>query len=355
MPTIAHIDGSVADFLGSASGKVWRDALEVSQVNNRAFAVIGVEDIHHLGCFALEKTKLGEGREFTAEEVASGAKVCIIHEWVAQNSGLQIGDTITLNFYQTDYAIPYQTTIVQNKGWIRPSASYYYTTTPFAETAEYTIIGFWQGDVWPDEESNYYAFSANTVFVPRPSVQTAMEERNSIPFVTAIMENGMIRPFHDLAKRSGYAGLLKYIDQGYSDIAGNFHNYEALGQQIMAVGVALYCILLLLFLVLYPTTQRKTVRTMEGLGCGYFRRWWHVLVYSMFVMVVASVLGAFAGHLLWDRVVQMLQATAESSVALTLEPNVLPKVALAQLILALVLNMFVASLVALPRGLSARR
>lgn len=355
IPTIAPLDGSAEDFLASAEGEKWRAAIEQAQVNNHAFAVVGVDEMHQVASFALGKTQIGEGREFTAEEIASGAKVCIVHEWVSNNAGLQIGDTITLSFYHTDYGLPYQMTAAQDKGLLRPAASLYFGTTPFVETAEYTIVGFWQGNIWPDADENYYNFSANTVFVPNASVQTPMEQCSSIAFVSAVLENGMINQFHDLAKRSGYAGRFKYCDQDYSEIAANFHNYESLAGQIVVIGAALYVILLLLFLLLYPAAQRKTVRTMESLGCTYGKRFGHVLLSAMTIMVTASVLGCLMGSQLWDRVVAALQATAETSITLQLEPGVLAVVAAAQLVLALLLSILVALFTAVPRGLSARR
>ncbi len=376
MPMIAPLRGSVEDFLASQAGADWQAALEQTQVNNHAFSVIGVDDMHQLPVFALGKTQIGEGREFTAEEVEQGAKVCIIHELVAQQSGLLIGDTITLNLYATDYGHPYQPMNVHElillktyeaggkayqpagigeKGLLRPAASLYLSTMPFAETVEYTIVGFWQGAAWPDMNQDYYQFSANTVFVPYASVQSSMEHPSGIPYVTVVLENGMIHQFHDLAKRSGYAGRFKYYDQGYAQIAVNFHNYEALAQQIMAVGIVIYVILLLLFLLLYPATQRKTVWTMQSLGCKFRKRFVHVLLHSMVIMVVASLLGGLAGYLLWDQLVAALQTTAESTIALQLESGVLVTVAAAQLLLGLVLSAVVAVVIALPRGISARR
>lgn len=376
LPLIAPLQGSAEDFLASPEGAKWQAALDQTEINNHAFSVVGIREMHHLGAFSLDKATIGEGREFTSEEVETGAKVCLVHEWVADQAGLQIGDTISLSFYASDYGTPYLTTRVQElllqktydalgqphaptaareKGLLRPAAGLYSSVTPFTETAEYTIVGFWQGNVWPDASDNYYNFSANTVFVPATSVQTAMEQHSSIPFISVVLENGTIQQFHDLVKRAGYAGRFKYMDQGYSDIAANFHNYETLGKQIMAVGVALYAILLLLFLVLYPSTQRKTVYTMESMGCHYGQRFGHVLLSSMFVMTLASMLGCLIGSALWDRVVAALQTTAETSIALQLEPGVLAMVAVAQLILALVLNILVALFIAAPRGLSARR
>ena len=376
VPTIAPLSGSAEEFLASQEGKQWQQALEQAQVNNRAFAVLGVDDMQQLPAFALGKSQIGEGREFTAEEVETGAKVCLIHEWVAEHAGVQIGDTITLSFYATDNGTPYQPASMQQlllqdahaaigesytptpaweKGLLRPSAGLYSSTTPFMETAEYTVVGFWQGAVWPDADKEYYTFCANTVFVPQTSVQSPMEQHSSLPFVTVVLENGTIPQFHDLVKRAGYAGRFKYNDQGYADIAVNFHNYETLGQQIMTIGVLLYVILLLLFLLLYPATQKKTVWTMQSLGCHYGKRFAHVLLYAMTILVTASVLGGLIGSLLWDRVVAALQARTESTIALQLEPNVLGMVAAAQLLLGFVLSAIVAAFSAIPKGISARR
>lgn len=355
IPTIARLDGDVEAFLASETGAAWQSALEQAQVNGHGFCVVGVYDMHQLASFALEKAQIGEGREFTADEVASGAKVCMIHELVAQQSGLQIGDTITLSYYTTDYGVPYQSDRMQGQGLLRPSAGMYFSTTPFTETAEYTIVGFWKGDAWPDADKDYYNFSANTVFVPYPSVQTSMEQYNSIPFVAVELENGKVNEFHDLAKRSGYAGRFKYSDQGYSQIAVNFHDYESLAMQSMVVGIVIYVILLLLFLLLYPASQGKTVWTMESLGCNYRKRFGHVLLSAVCVMAMATAVGILIGTLLWDWVVAAMQATTESSVTLQMESGTLIKVAGAQLVLGFVLSALVALWVAMPRGISKRR
>lgn len=383
IPTIAKLEGSVEDFLASAEGQTWKQALERDEINNHAFTVIGVEDVDHLAAFSLKKCQMGDGREFTAEEVETGARVCIIHELTAKNAGLSLGDTITLSFYKTDPGLPYSSNytrqvdydfgfylgdiymtdhglIIQGldqvpDGLLRPAAAMYYDTTPILETAEYTIVGFWQGDAWPDPNDNPYNFDANTVFVPESSVQTEMERSDCVPFVTAVLENGKLREFYDLAKRAGFGGRFKFNDQNYSQIAANFHNYEALSDQVLMVGVLIYVVLLLLFSALYPATMRKNVRTMQSCGCGFGRRFAHVLLSSMGLVVPASVLGGLIGIQLWDEMVTALQTTAECAVALQIQPGTLPLVSAAQLGAALVLNMGIAFFVAAPRGLSARR
>lgn len=354
IPTIARLDGTVEDFLNSEDGAPWKTALEQSAVNNQAFNIIGVDKMDYLADFSLQRSRISEGRDFTAEELESGSRVCIIHDSLAKENGIHLGDTITANLYSADYGLPYQQL---GKRTLNPSTPFYFSTTPFEETAEYTVVGIWHGEkVWPDVAYvSEYAFSPNTIFVPKSSVQASMEECDSIVFNTLMIQNAKIEEFHELAMNSGYAGRFKYNDQNYSTIAANFHNYDSLARQMLIVGTVLYAVLLLLFLLLYPGAQKRTVLSMQSFGAGFFRRFGHVMVSSLGIVIPSSLLGGWIGGQLWGRLVTALQSSAESTVALQIEPGTLWAVALLQLIFAVVLTIFVALAVAAPRGMSARR
>lgn len=182
-----------------------------------------------------------------------------------------------------------------------------------------------------------------------------MEHTNSIALVSAALENGMIAQFNELVKQGGYAGRFKYFEQGYSEIATNFHNYLELARQILSVGLVLYLILLSLFLLLYPGAQRSVTNMMQSIGAGYLRRFGYVLSSSMSIVLPASLLGGLLGMRLWDTIVALIQATAESNVALQFSPDTLIKVAMVQLGLVLMLNALVAIFVAAPKSMSSRR
>lgn len=356
IPTIARLEGSLEDFLASAEGTQWQKALDRTAINNQAFAVIGVEKLGYLMDFARGNTRIVAGRDFTAEELETGARVCILQESLAAANGLEIGDTITTNFYHTDMALPYQEGGSGTLAALNPSASFYFDTTEFEETAEYTIVGFFRGErTWPDVAKNEYAFSPNTIFVPKSSVQMEMEYSNSILFTTPVIHNGKLEEFRELVIRAGYEDHFVYYDQGYSEIAANFHNYGAQAEQVLTVGAAIYTVLLLLFLLLYPGTQRKAVRTMESLGAPYFRRLAHVLTSSMAIILPAAILGGILGTLLWDRVAQALQTSAQTAVPLEIQPWAMAAVAAGQLLLALVLSILISIPIAAHKKLSGRR
>lgn len=353
IPTIARLDGTVEDFLNSEAGELWQAALERSAVNHQSFLVMGVDKMDYLADFSLQRSQIVEGRPFSDEELEAGTRVCIIHDTLAEANGITLGDTITLNLYESDNGLPYQ----QDKGVLNPAASFYFDTTPITETAEYTVVGIWHGQrLWPDvAEVSEYAFSPNTIFVPKSSVQTPMQYSNSIIYNTIVLQNAKLEEFHELAMNSGYAGRFKYNDQGYSVIAANFHNYDALAQQMLSVGVVVYVVLLMLFLFFYPCAQRKTVMLMQSFGAGFFRRFWFVCICSLGIVIPGSVLGGFFGNVLWDYVVMALQTSAESAVALQIQPGVLTQLALTQMLLAVIATVIVSVFVAVPRGMSSRR
>lgn len=349
IPTIAKLSGSVEDFLSSEDGAAWLTALEYDAVNHQSFLTLGVDKLSYLTNFANGKSRVVAGRDFTAEELASGARVCIIQENLAAANGLKIGDTITANFYHTDYGLPYQ---VISDNVLTPSATFYFGDD-FAEMAEYTIVGFWRDlDLWPDVAFNEYAFTPNTIFVPQTSVQTAMEHSNSILFTTPIIQNGKLEDFKILVNQAGFAGRFISFDQGYATIAKNFHNYEELGKRVLLAGAAIYVILLGLYLLLYPGMQKKTVRTMESLGMPFGKRFEYVMVVSLVIFVPATVIGVLLGTILWDKVVAALQASAEAATALQLPLSALVIVGIAQFVLALVLNAILALVIAAPRRMS---
>ncbi len=356
IPTITQVDGSAEDFLKTDEGALWSAALERDAINNSAFAVIGVEKLGYMADFARQDAQVVAGRDFTGEETAGGARVCVIHEALAAANGLQIGDTITANFYQMDPALPYQLNRNQKRGLLNPSASFYFDTTPYTETAEYTIVGFYRtNELWCDVSENEYGFSPNTIFVPVASVQTPMEYSNSVLFTTPVIHNGQLDAFLELAGAAGYAERFVYHDQGYSRLAGNFHNYEALAEQVLVVGIAVYVVIALLFLLLYPRSQGKAVKVMESLGAPIGKRFCHVMLSTAAIMIPATVLGGWLGNLLWQSVVSALTESVGTTVSLQIGAGTLLLIAAAQFALATLLSAIVAACVAMPKGLSARR
>lgn len=355
IPSIAPLEGSVEAFLESEAGAAWQAALARNEINNHAFAVIGVDSLTTLADFSLQKTRIVSGREFTEEELAAGARVCILPEELAVANGLGVGDTVALSLYAHDPGLPYQQVELAGED-VNPAAAFWFETVPFTETETYTVIGLSRSEeTWPQVEEDPYAFSANTLLVPKTSVKTEMEYRTGIPYLTLVLENESLEQFHQLAMRSGYAGRFRYNDQGYSAIAKNFYNYQKLAVRVRIVGILVYGILLGLFLLLYPGGQRRNVRLMESLGLGRGRRFVSVLLLTLTLALTGSVLGGLLGCLLWGGVADSLREFTGAALTLQIDPALLWTVALTQLPLAAAGSLLGAFLASAPGGMSNRR
>ena len=357
-PSIVKLEGSAEEFLNSEAGAEWKAALERDAVNQHAFPVLGVDDLGYVAQFAREEAQIIEGRDFTEEELESGARVCIISQELATANGLTVGDTIHPNFFNADENLPYNALLSKNKGIINPSSGFYFSTTPLLGEMEYTIIGIYRSNepwAYVTAAENHYAFTPNTIFVPKASVSADMQYSEFLQFKTVVLHNGRMDDFAAMMNRAGYAGAYLLSDQGYSIIAGNFSDYEAQSRQVMQICVAAYAIISLLYLLLYPGSHRKTMRLMQNLGVPGRQRRAHVFISSVVLLIPAAVIGAAAGFTFWEKINDKLKLSAGLLVDVQLEGKVLVIVALAQLVAMAALSALIAAFQARTRKLGKGR
>ena len=128
-----------------------------------------------------------------------------------------------------------------------------------------------------------------------------------------------------------------------------------MAEKVLKVGAALYAVLLLIFLLLFPASRRKTVQLMCSMGEPFGKRFWNVTVYAAALLLPAAVLGSAVGAVAWQSVVSALVSSTDSSITMAMNPQVLILVALAQCVPALLLNMLIALFVARPFGMRKKR
>ncbi len=356
VPTMARLDGTVKEFLASDEGAIWQQQLEYMEINNHAFPIIGVEKLGYVADFSRENARIVDGRDFTEEELSSGAKVCILSETVAAANGLSVGDTITPQFYNHDYDDPNQEFLSDGRGVINPWAYKYTKNTEWATTEEYTIVGLYrQSNAWGDVSENLYSFTPNTIFVPYSSVTSDMDYGNQGFFQTLVLENGAVEDFRALVNEAGYEGLFAYYDQEYTTIIDTLTNYRGVAQKAMIVGIVVYAVILLLFLLLFPGSQGKTLATMTALGAKRGQKIRQVFIGSMGILLPGSLIGTISGILLWETVVSKLAESIGESVSLEMEPSLLIGIAAAQFGVTLILTLLLALPMSRNRGISKRK
>lgn len=343
-PTLVHLEGSVEDFLASEEATEWNEVMERMEINYHAFPIIGVDRLEHVAEFARGNAHIVEGRNFTLEELATGAKVCLISYDLAQANGIQLGDTLSTSFYSHVDNVPYQGYLSEGVGLVKPAAYFYTAATEMSEAQGYTVIGFYAqiNEPWKFDPVNGFAFTPNVIFAPFNSVSVPMEQPGQGMFYAVELENGTMFEFEELAIEAGLESLFACYDGGFYLVEESIEMFQQTANRAVLVGVAVYGILLLLYLLLFPAQEKKTLRTMNSLGAPRKTRFAYLLTTVLGTLLPGTLLGMGLGAALWGFVAQKL--LDRSGAAFTVELNV-PQfvlVGIAQILFALLLSVALA-------------
>ena len=337
---IVRLEGSTEELLASEAGAPWRDALARMEVNNHAFPIIGVDRLEHIAGFANGSAKIIQGRNFTSEELKTGAKVCVISYDLARANGIELGDTLSASFYTHEENVPYQQYLSNGNGVVRPSAYFYTAASEMEEPEGYTVVGIYniKFDPWSYTVQSAYEFTPNTIFVPKSSVSVPLEEPGQGMFYVVELENGAIGAFEELAVQSGLIMPFGYFDGGYSAIAPSVEMFRETASRAMLVGVTVYGILLLLYLLLFPAQEKSVLRTMNSLGAPWKTRFTYLLTTVLGTLLPGTLLGMGLGAALWGFVAQNLLEHSGSAFTVELNATQFVLVGISQLVLALLLS-----------------
>ena len=351
-PTIVRLDGTAEEFLTREAGELWKSALEDIQIQNHSFPMIGVEKLEYIPDFLRGTADIVQGRNFTQEELETGAKVCILSESLAQANGLEVGDTLSVQLFPEDVSLPGQfATNVVN-----PAAFLYHSSTTRLEPQQsYTIVGLYRQDSpWGDVGENLYSFTPNTIFTPKTALPDWQTQEYRGLFRTILLQGSNMEQLFQAVALRGDEESFMYYDNGYGAVADSLKSYEQIAGRVFAIGLTVYGILALLFLLLYPGQQRRTLVAMERLGANRWQRIAWVEMTSLGILLPGTVLGTIAGALLWSRVVQALLRSGESTLAVEMEMEILAVVAAVQLAAMSLLVLLVGISQSRSRGISDR-
>ncbi len=261
-PGITRLDGSIEDFLAQEENGIWRTTADVIEINNHAFPVIATDNLMGIAPFGLQDTLLSEGRFFLKTEYENGSNVCIVSETMAILNGLNIGDSIPMRFYETDEYLPGAFSSIKTAN---PEAAFFSDQKGFSsEEIEFKIVGLYrQKQEWSDGP---YAFTPNTIFVPKASVIGQTTTNDSGIFYSLILKNGSADSVEAYLVDNGYEGLLAYYDQGYSNISDNLSRFFSTSVKILLVGIAGWMVFLLVFLFMFPAQQKTEANRLWTLG-----------------------------------------------------------------------------------------
>lgn len=320
-PVIVRLEGTAEEFLESEDGRLWKQALSDLQVNADTYPVIGVTDLRAYADFACGRATVSDGREFTEEEIETGANVCILSKSMAERCGLNVGDTIDIRYFTYDYANPYQDFIRDGAGLVNPTAYRYRSQTMELLTAQtYTIVGFYeQSAPWDNVDNNYFQFTPNTVFVPGGSITGGTDTAEAGMFRTLVVESDQMRTMQYLTVEADMDHLLYYYDNGYNDLSDSLDGFREAARQLLPLGLTVYAVLMILYLFLFPCQQGRNLVVMDAQGTGKASMALFVTRTAMGTLIPGSLLGCAAGVYLWEYVCDALREYMDAGVALTLD------------------------------------
>lgn len=303
---IARLNGSVEEFLESEENELWRKTVSVIHINNHAFPVIATDNLMSIAPFGLQEAFISEGQAFTKNEYENGSNVCLLSETLAVRSGLKVGDKISVEFYETDEYLPCQITCFKSAN---PEAAYFSTHKGFSsDEIEFEIVGLYrQKQEWSDGP---YAFTPNTVFVPKTSVVGQTTTNDSGIFYSLFLKNGAQEKVEAYLTENGYDGLLAYYDQGYSDISDNLTKFFSTSVKILLVGIVGWTVFLIVFLFMFPAQQKPEAERLWTLGAPKLLVIQNYILGGIGIALPGTVLGGALSFVLVQIVLQKLSEQA---------------------------------------------
>ena len=318
-PYYEEYEGDWRDYLASDAGTVWREEIiPTFEINHASAPVILTDNVNSLYLFNTGDASILEGRSIEKAEYENGSEVCLVSASYAKLNGLSVGDTISLDYYNSGYD-QYHCVISS----IRGHASLTLIRKPMMPSTrmdikkDYTIVGIYTSPEWTPGVQNFHA---DTIFVPKASVPGAdqivpfmyeeMNAKSMSMLNTITIQNGSIDAFEAHMAENGMAGVYLYFDQGYSEAAATVKTLIDNAMRLMMVGVAMFLLASMLFLLLYARRVAAVMRSMRLLGVSRKGVWLESLGILIMQELSAVVLGNALAVALYGRITsQFLSGT----------------------------------------------
>lgn len=346
LPFYAEYTGDWEDFLNSEDGAVWRDTIiPWTKLNQDSAAVVLADDLNSVYNFNAGVASIMDGRAFTQEEYENGGSVCLVSSGFAMYNGLSVGDTVSLDYYHTKVVEGY----LYTDGILRSDVDSVFqreTLCPedrIGVEKEYTIVGIYSA---PEFSAGQYNFSADTIFVPKTSVENAeaYEEPDVAYLNSIILKNGTEEAFEAYMQEHDMGESFVYTNMSFDAVLPALEAMEANALRLFLIGIALFVLVAATGGVLILLRVKPTVRSARLIGAEppLLRK---QLACSLLVpFSAAALLGASAGAAFFGSVTKALLENTQE-----MDLTALLLCAAAELVLLLVLGLLLGLAAASPK------
>ena len=289
-------------------GERMRERLHEVDITLNSVSVISTQKLNSILQFNRGNLYITEGRDFTVQEHADVAPVCIMSVELAQLNGLSIGDTVPISLYPASY-IKGNIDKPEDNSWFR--FGYESKYSDLQKERKYTIVGLFNTPEWQHyAENKDITFSPNTIFIPANPREELVNIYMPTTMYAAIIDNGHAEEF--LAEMEelepGSSEYFVIYDQGYSEVAPTIEAFTK-NARFVAMGCAAVFVLAAgVFLAFAAAKNRHDLGVMRSLGATKARTEGAFLLRCGMPAVAGGVLGALAGQALFGRAVAVLGA-----------------------------------------------
>lgn len=327
LPWYTEFHGPLDAFLNSEEGKVWKEKIiPMCSINQESASVILTDNVQSLYCFNTGDASILDGRDFSFQDYSSGAPCCLVSAAYAQYHDLKVGDTLSLDFYNSGYGVEQGTALHD----VRTTNGMTLTQFPLVEETrlgirkDYEIIGIYSG---PDFTFGVQSVQPNTIFVPKKSVPNASvyEDHGTELLNSYILKNGSAEEFEAYMERRNMGDLFLYFDQNYEEVARALQALRQNAFRMFIISVSVFALAASVFLYLQVRNMNPVARGMRLLGVSRKQVCRELIEVMIFWTVLAAVVGTVAGmglyhrvtvrilseHLVMDRLVVAVTAIAE--------------------------------------------
>lgn len=264
------------------------DIAETYRVINKCYTVQATNDIEALFPFQQTSLYLTEGRYFTEEEYNSGAKVCVMPEYLATYLNLKLGDKFVINF-------AYESETAKRESYWAPQG--------FKESIEYTIVGL----------TNTKTEYKNSLYIPKTDDLNLAAAHVSFVLGQTTIDNKSANQFiDDITPFLPDRVRMTVYDQGYTDVTQPLNDVMRIAIIVTCASAVVGIAIAALFGFLFIYRQRDSAKTMRRLGVETK----NIFIYFLFgagcIALTACVIGVLISAALSGVMIKILESVVQS-------------------------------------------
>jgi len=327
-PLTEYYDG----FWDADMGKYYRQSAEACYLNGNSMTAITTGDLSLIPAWSSGEIYLKQGRLFSEEDYQMGNKVCIVSMHFLKETGWNVGDTIDLSFYETDYILSqymrnqfstFDPCVFDNSEVVSRGETGSFPLDYVFDENVFTIVGAYDGNVCFRDEHESYLFNESMhwtmILFPENSIENQPNVKLS-PYMTTIqLEPLMIQKFLAAAQASGlmdqqpygYQLGLTIDDHGLSNMIAGLESLQQVSRLTLMLASVTAALAVLVLAILHLLQNRKQIAILRSMGVRKGQVTACVLAGILLVCILGSVLGAWCGEKLSEKVVQTILENAQ--------------------------------------------